>query len=102
MALNVFTPQVSIGLVGGNVPVFLDLKCTQRASVFDINGNALLGNAIVIPQSGVPPVFQCSATTVYFKHSNGASVGLTSAGASTVTKTDGTALPNLELRAVGI
>lgn len=82
MSLNTFTPQVDLGVVGGNVPVYLDQKCTQRASVFDLNGNALHGNALIVPEGAVPTAFQCSASTVYFQHANGAIISLTSAGSS--------------------
>lgn len=102
MALNTFTPQVSLGIVGGNVPVYADAKCTQRASVFDTSGNALKGNAIVIPDNAIPPVFQCALSTVYFRTSHGLIVSLTTAGASAVTSTSGGNLPNAAFSVVGI
>lgn len=92
MSLNTFTPQVAIGVVGGNVPVFLDQQCRQRAQVFDANGNPLRGNALVVTEGSIPPVFQCSASVVYFRHDNGSVVSLTSAGVHAAMRPSGAAV----------
>lgn len=104
MSLNTFTPQVDIGVVGGNVPVFTDPKCTQRASLFDAATGTvpLKGNALVVPEGAIPPAFQCSASTVYFKAGSGAVISLTSAGVSAATRTDGVTPLNLALKVTGI
>lgn len=98
MANNTFTPTVSLGVVGGGIKVFLDNKCTQQATVFDLNGNALRGNALTAPDSGVPAAFQvATVTTVYMKHSSGQIAAVTSAGSTTVTKADGVTPTNANL-----
>lgn len=99
---NTFTPQVELGVVGGNVPVYADAKCTQRTQVLDLNGNPLRGNALNVPEGGVPAPFQATPTTVYFRHSNGTIVSLTSGGATAVTSTTGAALPTVILKLQGV
>ena len=102
MSLNTFTPMADLGVVGGNVPVFTDSKCTQRASVFDTNGNPLHGNALVVPEGGIPPAFQASPTTVFFRHSSGGVIALTSAGAHSATRADGVTPLTLGLDPKGV
>lgn len=104
MSLNTFTPMADIGVVGGNVPVFLDAKCTQRASLFDAATGTLplKGNALVVPEGGIPPSFQCSATTVYFRAGSGVVVSLTSAGVHAATRTDGVTPVTLGLEPKGV
>lgn len=104
MSLNTFTPQVDIGVVGGNVPVFLDAKCTLRAQLFDAATGTipLKGNALVVPEGAIPPPFQCSASTVYFRTGSGVVVALTSAGVHSATRTDGVTPVTLGLEPKGV
>lgn len=101
MALNTFTPSLEIGVVGGNVPVFLDAKCQQRATLYDTHGNPLPGNALIVAERSAPPVFQCAASTVYFKHASGVVSSLTSGGAVAASRSDGTSLTVVE-KIVGV
>ena len=104
MSLNTFTPQVDIGVVGGNVPVFTDQKCTQRASLFDAATGTvpLKGNALVIAEGGIPPAFQAAPATVYFRTGSGVIVALTSAGVHSATRTDGVTAVTLGLEPKGV
>jgi hypothetical protein len=90
MSLNTFTPQIDTGVVGGNIPVFADSKCTQRVAVFDTNGRPLPGNALASPDDGIPQAFQASQSTVYFRAGNGVIVSLTSAGVHAASTPGGT------------
>lgn len=60
-----------IGIVGGGVQLFIDAGLTQRASLFDVNGKPLPGNALNIPYSGVLPVFQSTASLLYLRAPSG-------------------------------
>ena len=105
MANSNYTLNVSLGTIGGNVPVFVDNRCTQRATVFDSNGNALKGNALVVPEKQAAPVmFQTAqtVTTVYFRNAEGGVVALTSSGGVTVTKADGVTAVNTITVPVGL
>lgn len=101
MSLNTFNPAVEIGVVGGNVPVFLDAKCLTRATIYDLNGNPLKGNALVVAERSAPPAFQCAASTVFFKHGSGIVSSLTSSGTVAASRSDGSAV-TLVQKAVGI
>jgi hypothetical protein len=100
--VNTFTPLVSVGQVGGGIPVFTDVKCSVRAAIFDLNGNPLKNNALTVAEGGVPPSFQAVPSTVYFKHDNGMSIAVTSAGVHSMSTAAGSTLPNVALVPKGV